>query len=132
MDPGIIFGGGIIIWAFLFILGICLAIAPLIIWRNTNRTNRMLAALLIKEGMSSKKVYQIFYGNDSAFKDYSDQKKCPVCNASAHVSSAACKECGHAYDVSPKRLSCPDCGHDITHMPENCPECGKTFKYKTK
>ena len=32
----------LLLWLIILIMGICLTIAPLIIWRNTNRTNILL------------------------------------------------------------------------------------------
>lgn len=31
-----------------------------------------------------------------------------------------------------RRLLCPECGEDITHMPQHCPKCGKELVYKEK
>ncbi len=41
---------------------VCLAIAPLIIWRNTNRTNRLLARLLFLQGEKIKEIERSFKG----------------------------------------------------------------------
>lgn len=56
---GALVAGGIfwfIACIFFFIVGLCIAIAPLIIWRNTNRTNRLLALLLQQNGVKSIEI----------------------------------------------------------------------------
>jgi len=48
---------GLGIFGFLLIvLGICITIAPLLIWRNTNRTNRLLALQLARQGAKPEDV----------------------------------------------------------------------------
>jgi predicted amidophosphoribosyltransferase len=42
-----------------------------------------------------------------------------------------CAKCGYIFPIAFQKISCPDCGEDITHMPPVCPGCEKKFKYKT-
>lgn len=44
----------------LFVVIICITIAPLIIWRNTNRTNRLLAELLVLRGADRTRVLRLW------------------------------------------------------------------------
>lgn len=46
-------GIGIIAWVVLMAVVVCITIAPLIIWRNTNRTNRLLEDLLDEVGRTN-------------------------------------------------------------------------------
>ena len=61
MGTGILAIGafGTAIYAFFLI---CLLIAPLIIWRNTNRTNRLLLLFFIKEGVPKDIVDSFYHG----------------------------------------------------------------------
>lgn len=44
----------------LVVVVICITIAPLIIWRNTNRTNRLLAELLVQRGVDRARVLRLW------------------------------------------------------------------------
>ena len=41
-------------------IGLCITIAPLIIWRNTNRTNRLLAEALRINGVSPTRIKRLW------------------------------------------------------------------------
>lgn len=47
-------GIGVLAWAVVMAVIVCITIAPLIIWRNTNRTNRLLEELLDEAQRSNK------------------------------------------------------------------------------
>lgn len=47
-------GIGVLAWAVLMAVIVCITIAPLIIWRNTNRTNRLLEDLLDEARRANK------------------------------------------------------------------------------
>ncbi len=47
-------GIGFLAWAVLMVVLVCITIAPLIIWRNTNRTNRLLEDILDEARLASK------------------------------------------------------------------------------
>ncbi|HMM39662.1 MULTISPECIES: hypothetical protein [Desulfovibrio] len=47
-------GIGILAWAVLMVVVVCVSIAPLIIWRNTNRANRILEELLEETRRSNR------------------------------------------------------------------------------
>ena len=47
-------GIGVLAWAVLMAVIVCITIAPLIIWRNTNRANRLLEELLDEAQRTNK------------------------------------------------------------------------------
>ena len=47
-------GIGILAWVVVMVVIVCITIAPLIIWRNTNRTNRLLEELLDEAQRTNK------------------------------------------------------------------------------
>jgi len=49
------------------IVAVCICIAPLIIWRNTNRTNRLLALSLLKQGYDRKLLDDAWYQGGGDF-----------------------------------------------------------------
>lgn len=62
-------GFSLAIWIFIALVSFCIAIAPLIIWRNTNRTNRLLALLLSQKGIDAELISKSYFnsGNDIEF-----------------------------------------------------------------
>lgn len=51
--------GGVVVIVLGFvgiILGFCITIAPLIIWRNTNRANRLLALMAARAGVTPEEI----------------------------------------------------------------------------
>lgn len=42
-----------------FIVSMAIMIAPLLIWRNTNRTNKLLGAIAKQQGVSQEEVDEI-------------------------------------------------------------------------
>jgi uncharacterized membrane protein len=46
-------------FVFLFIVSLAITIAPLLIWRNTNRTNKLLGAIAAQQGVSQKDIDKI-------------------------------------------------------------------------
>ena len=51
---------GLLIPLAIIIIGLCITIAPLIIWRNGNRTNRMLALIALHQDIPSEKIKDVF------------------------------------------------------------------------
>jgi predicted RNA-binding Zn-ribbon protein involved in translation (DUF1610 family) len=127
-----LFAAGGLLWIMMFIICLCIAIAPLIIWRNTNRTNRLLAIIAIKAGADIEEVRSVLNGGRVQFAPKASEKFCPACGAMRPATERVCKFCGHESAIAPRKIVCPDCGQDITHMPSECPKCGKRFTYKTK
>ena len=56
-----------ILWLIFFVVGICITIAPLLIWRNGNRTNRLLALMLIRQGVPVEVVKSAYDASGSGF-----------------------------------------------------------------
>ncbi len=57
---------------------------------------------------------------------------CPFCAEEVLVAAKVCKHCKNDLPRAPRDIFCPDCGADITYMPEECPKCGRKFVYKNK
>jgi len=138
---------------FLLILSICLTIAPLLIWRNTNRTNRLLAVMLARQGVKkdilkrtweldgsdfnqiftesaaemAKKTF-VFTEDESPNPIEPKSRFCHHCGSDAPLNSDACPTCTRILPIN--AIFCPKCAHEITHRPELCPGCGTKFKYK--
>lgn len=62
---GMMGGIGFFFWLFFVVIAICITIAPLVIWRNTNRTNRLLALLLLQQGVPADTVNEVFKSGGS-------------------------------------------------------------------
>lgn len=52
----------------LFFVAIGIAVAPLVIWRNTNRMNRLLVLLLAKEGFKKEALERVWSNGGDEFK----------------------------------------------------------------
>lgn len=144
----------------LIILGICITVAPLLIWRNGNRTNRLLALMLIRQGVPANVVNEAYDASGSSlggvpgsgvglaamakqaaenFKEASapDEKPVPV-----QPIARFCHRCGTdapldaiscptcSHDLAAKPLYCPKCGHEISHRPPKCPGCRVGLKWR--
>lgn len=121
-----------ILWLVAAIVGPCIAIAPLIIWRNTNRANQLLALIAVQLGAAPRDVQAVLSGGSARIAAGKEHKLCPDCGARVVARAESCPGCGHQFKLAPRPLACPECGQDITHMPESCPKCGREFKYSTK
>ncbi|MBU4526205.1 MAG: zinc ribbon domain-containing protein [Desulfomicrobium sp.] len=133
---------------FLLILSICLTIAPLLIWRNTNRTNRLLAVMLARQGVKKNILKRAWELGGSDFNQiftesaaevakktfvFTGEKQpkpappkfrfCHYCGSDALLNADTCPNCTRILPEDP--VFCPKCGHEITHGPAKCPGCGK-------
>jgi hypothetical protein len=52
---------GLLIVIAIIVFFICITIAPLIIWRNGNRTNRLLSLIALNVGVSPDQIRIAFY-----------------------------------------------------------------------
>jgi len=52
---------GLVIALSILLISICITIAPLIIWRNGNRTNRLLALIAVQVGVPVETVKETFH-----------------------------------------------------------------------
>lgn len=154
--------GFAIIWAILIIiLGICITFAPLLIWRNTNRTNRLLALMLLRQGVPADIVVKAYAASGSSIggvpglgagiRDFA-QKIVKDFKLSAedknldHVKPTTrfCPSCGSEeplnttvcqtcmWVLAEHPIFCPKCGHEISHRPTACPGCGTKYRYTDK
>lgn len=57
--------GFIILFLAIIIISFCITIAPLIIWRNGNRTNRLLALLAFHSGVPANKLKEVYLNGGS-------------------------------------------------------------------
>jgi hypothetical protein len=51
---------GFLISIAILIIGLCITIAPLIIWRNGNRTNRLLALIALQENIPHEVIRNVY------------------------------------------------------------------------
>lgn len=61
--------GGVILWVLNIIFAICLIISPLIIWRNGNRTNRLITLLLLRNGTDPEMIKAVLYNKHRVFDE---------------------------------------------------------------
>ena len=54
--------------AAIAIIAVCITVAPLIIWRNTNRMNRLLVLMLAKQGVSRELLDRTWHNGGAEFK----------------------------------------------------------------
>lgn len=54
--------------AAIVIIAACITVAPLIIWRNTNRMNRLLVLMLAKQGVSRELLDRTWHKGGDEFK----------------------------------------------------------------
>ena len=47
----------------LIVVLVCIAVAPLLIWRNTNRANRILILMAMKQGIQADVLDRTVYGD---------------------------------------------------------------------
>lgn len=100
-----------ILWIFIFIVSICITIAPLLIWRNSNRTNRLLALLLAQNGTDPNLISKTYFGSGNDieypgikelnYEEYTngkDFKQCPKCGAKSPSNTTRCI-CNHIFDL---------------------------------
>lgn len=139
----------------LLILGVCITIAPLIIWRNTNRTNRLLALQLARQGAkpedvrsawsqggaslatvpgyadtgimgAAKEAGRVLKKTYTEFKDAAaEEKEEPA--APAAPTGRFCPACGS--DAPLNATSCPSCSRDLAEKPIYCPKCGHEISH---
>lgn len=149
-----------ILWLIFFVVCICISVAPLIIWRNTNRTNRLLALMLLRQGVPVDVVIKAYTASGSSiggvpgsgvgfkevakkmvegFKDASapDRPTEPVppknrfCHFCGSDAPLDATACPNCMrELLPNPLHCPRCGHEITYRPTQCPGCGVKLKWK--
>lgn len=131
-----------IIWLLMFIVGICITISPLIVWRNTNRTNRLLALLLVRQGVPKSDILSAYNvggaslssvpGIGSKFEDAVKQAVTNFREAAAPEQKASpepaeprgrfCHLC--ATDAPLDATVCPGCKTPLPENPVHCPRCG--------
>lgn len=54
--------------AALVVIAVCITVAPLIIWRNTNRMNRLLVLMLAKQGVGRDLLDRTWHKGGDEFK----------------------------------------------------------------
>ena len=52
----------------LIVIAVCITVAPLIIWRNTNRMNRLLVLMLAKQGFKKEALERTWHKGGDEFK----------------------------------------------------------------
>ncbi len=63
---GIYILGIVLVWLILVAIGLLITIAPLILWRNTNRTNRMLALIAEQLGVPPQRITYVYKNGGSS------------------------------------------------------------------
>ena len=132
----------------LFVLGICITIAPLLIWRNTNRTNRLLALQLARMSTPPMDVRRAWSDGGShlaSVPGYEDTGMLGVAKDAVKTFSAAiseekqkpapappksrfCPACGS--DAPLTATKCPSCSRDLADKPLYCPKCGHEISHR--
>jgi len=117
-------GLSFIVWIFIVIVSFCIAIASLLIWRNTNRTNRLLALLLVQNGTEPNLISKAYYGTGSDIEylnvqsysnDQENSATMPVQGTSANN------------DDSGRTKVCPACGTVCSANATKCRICPREF-----
>jgi hypothetical protein len=115
----------------LFTLGVCITIAPLILWRNTNRTNRLLALQLARQGAKPEDVRSAWSDGGShlaSVPGYEDTGLLGAAKGAAENFKAAYSEAkveDKPAPVPPKNRFCPSCGSDADLTASTCPSCSR-------
>lgn len=58
-----------------WVIGLLVAVAPVIIWRNTNRTNRLLALLLERSGVPSGTIRDAWEHGGAQLHDATERER---------------------------------------------------------
>jgi hypothetical protein len=87
-----------LLWLIATIIGLCITVAPLILWRNTNRTNRLLSMLVIQNGADPKHVAQVASGRAEPIRFPNGTKICPNCSSAQDAKIGSCRICGAEMD----------------------------------
>jgi membrane protease subunit (stomatin/prohibitin family) len=140
---------------FYLIFGICIAVAPLIIWRNTNRTNRLLAIIAVQLGAAEEDVRTAWDSGGGAIPRVTGLKNGGILGAlagfrdnyrqamaeqntedsqdsqpaSAAPTARFCAACG-ADDIPLDVATCPKCTRILPENPMFCPRCGHEITHK--
>lgn len=83
-----------IIWLIALIIGLCITFAPLFIWRNTNRTNRLLSMIAIQNGADAQHVAQVASGRAEPIRFPNGTKICQNCSSAQDAKTHTCRICG--------------------------------------
>lgn len=121
----------------LVILGICITIAPLIIWRNTNRTNRLLALMLSQRGVKPERVRAAWSQSGSTLASIPGYEDMGIVGALKDAGRAvqkiqkdfkeAASEDPKPAPIKPKSRYCHHCGSDAPLDAAACPNCTRLF-----
>lgn len=138
-----------VIGIIVFVLGICVSIAPLIIWRNTNRTNRILALIAAQQGVPKALITRAWEqsGSDvdhvfgpTAFEKNTAAAKQAVSNFKFEAGSVApkpepaaptgryCPACDTAAPLG--STACPQCEREFPDHAVHCPKCGHEITHQ--
>lgn len=118
----------------IIVLGICITIAPLIIWRNTSRTNRLLALQLAKMNVDQIDVRSAWDGGgshlasvpgyeDTGFLGAVKDAGVALKKTAENFKAASAEEKQKPVPVQPKNRFCPACGADAPLTAASCPSC---------
>lgn len=55
-------GFGLLFWLIFIVVGVLITVAPLVIWRNTNRQNRLLALMARNQGIPAVDICNAWDG----------------------------------------------------------------------
>lgn len=143
-----------LLWLIIFIISTCIAIAPLIIWRNTNRTNRLLALMLLQQGAKAEHVRGAWSQGGStlasipgyedmgivgALKDagraaqkiQKDFKEAAAEDPKPEPADPVARYCHHCGTDAPLDAdACPTCTRLFARVPIFCPKCGHEISHR--
>lgn len=139
----------IVVCIISIIIGVCITISPLIIWRNTNRTNRLLALSLAQQGVpktvitraweqSGSDVAHVFgptayERNTAAVKQAAHNLKAEATAPDVKPEPAAptgryCAACDTTAPLD--ATSCPTCNREFPAHAVHCPKCGHEITHQ--
>ncbi|SFM20455.1 Double zinc ribbon [Desulfomicrobium norvegicum] len=143
-----------LLWIIFLVLSGCVTIAPLIIWRNTNRTNRLLALMLLQQGAKPEHVRGAWSQSGSSLtsipgyedmgivgalkdagravqkiqKDFKEAASEDPKPAPIKPKSRYCHHCGS--DAPLEASACPTCTRELPDRPVFCPKCGHEISHR--
>lgn len=111
-------------WIFIAIVSFCIAIAPLLIWRNTNRTNRLLALLLTQNGTDPNLISKTYFGSGDNIEYLGIRSSS---NYQENAGNISVQDSPTSINEASKTKVCPACGTVCPASATKCRICPREF-----